>query len=254
MAGQTGVFVLRDESTLVAMQPASFVSEDHFQRLLANFPALLAGDQIDPTAPRRFVLVAREQPVPFEDSAAGRWSLDHLFLDQEGIPTLVEVKRSTDTRLRREVVGQMLDYAANSILHWPVDGLRASFVAQCETAGSDPQAVLIELIGEDGDPEAFWTQVQTNLQAGRIRMLFVADRIPLELLRVIEFLNRQMQPAEALAVELRQYEGENLRTMVPVVLGQTQDAQQKRSVATGPKIRRQWDEASILDEIATRGR
>jgi hypothetical protein len=26
---------------------------------------------------------------------AGRWSLDHLFLDQDAIPTLVEVKRGT---------------------------------------------------------------------------------------------------------------------------------------------------------------
>jgi hypothetical protein len=33
--------------------------------------------------------------------------------DQNAVPTLVEVKRSSDTRIRREVVGQMLDYAAN---------------------------------------------------------------------------------------------------------------------------------------------
>lgn len=37
-----GVFVLRDENTLVPMQAASFASEDDFQRLLADFPALLA--------------------------------------------------------------------------------------------------------------------------------------------------------------------------------------------------------------------
>ena len=40
----TGVFVLQNESTLVAMQAASFASEDDFQRLLAAFPELLAGD------------------------------------------------------------------------------------------------------------------------------------------------------------------------------------------------------------------
>jgi hypothetical protein len=37
-----------------------------------------------------------------------------LIIDQHAIPTLVEVKRSTDTRIRREVVSQMLDYAANA--------------------------------------------------------------------------------------------------------------------------------------------
>jgi hypothetical protein len=34
-------------------------------------------------------------------------------VDEAGVPTLVEVKRSSDTRARREVVARMLDYAAN---------------------------------------------------------------------------------------------------------------------------------------------
>ena len=47
-------------------------------------------------------------------SDGGRWLVDRLFLDQDGVPTLVEVKRSSDTRIRREVVGQLLEYAANA--------------------------------------------------------------------------------------------------------------------------------------------
>jgi hypothetical protein len=38
----------------------------------------------------------------------------------------LEVKRSSDTRIRREVVGQMLDYAANG----------ASFVRRGDTAAT----------------------------------------------------------------------------------------------------------------------
>jgi len=85
--------------------------------LLARFPALLAGDQMNSASPSRFLLIDREQPIASEPGGPERWSLDHLFLDQDGMPTLVEVKRSTDTRIRREVVGQMFDYAANAILH-----------------------------------------------------------------------------------------------------------------------------------------
>ena len=44
-------------------------------------------------------------------SRLDRWSLDHLFVSRTGIPVLIEVKRASDTRLRREVVGQLLDYA-----------------------------------------------------------------------------------------------------------------------------------------------
>jgi hypothetical protein len=71
-------------------------------------------------------LVRREKAVPADENGGGRWSLDHLFLDQDGVPTLVEVKRQTDTRIRREVVGQMLDYAANCV-YWRVEGLQADF-------------------------------------------------------------------------------------------------------------------------------
>ncbi|MGA0598431.1 hypothetical protein [Enterovirga sp. CN4-39] len=253
MNAGTGVFVLRDEATLVAMQAASFATEDDFQRLLASFPELLAGDQIDAAAPRRFLLIAREQGIPAEEGAGDRWSLDHLFLDQDGVPTLVEVKRGTDTRIRREVIGQMLDYAANSVLHWPVEAIRAQLSSRCQAEKRDPESALAELIGQDSDPEGFWAQVRTNLQAGRVRLLFVADRIPPELRRVVEFLNRQMDPAEVLAIELRQYEGQGLRTLVPIVLGQTQDAAQKKGGgASGPKQSRAWDEASIMSEIAAR--
>ena len=104
---------------------------DLLQRLIAEHPSILAGDQFNDARPTRWLLVKREAGVPDGDDAADRWSVDHLFLDQDGVPTLVEVKRSSDTRIRREVVGQMLDYAANSFAYWPVGSIRSQFEATC---------------------------------------------------------------------------------------------------------------------------
>ena len=112
---------------MVEMVEMPYAVEDDFQRLLAEHPGLLAGDQFDREVPRKWLLVAREVAVASEQDGSGRWSLDHLFLDQDAVPTIVEVKRSVDTRIRREVVGQMLDYAANGTRYWPVEDLRASF-------------------------------------------------------------------------------------------------------------------------------
>jgi hypothetical protein len=244
-----GVFVLKDGKTLVEMKPATFMAEDDFQRLLADFPSLLAGAQIDSAQPRRWLLVRREMSIASDQDGAGRWSVDHLFLDQDGIPTLVEVKRQSDTRIRREVVGQMLDYAANGVVYWPVEEIRSQFEANCAAASQDASALLSELVGIDGDAAAYWQTVKTNLQAGRIRMLFVADVIPPELRRIVEFLNTQMDPAEVLALELRQYEGEGLKTLVPIIYGKTEEAQ-TRKAPTGPK--RQWDENSIFVDMQQR--
>jgi hypothetical protein len=137
-------------------------------------------------------------PVPAEEDGAGRWSLDHLFLDQDAVATLVEVKRSSDTRLRREVVAQMLDYAANAVVCLPVDVIRARFAAGCVERGTDPVTELGSFLGPEASVEDFWQRVKTNLQAGKIRMLFVADEIAAELRRIVEFLNAQMDPAEVL--------------------------------------------------------
>jgi hypothetical protein len=102
----------------------------------------------------------------------------------------------------------MLDYAANAALFWSVEGLRAHFEEQCQTDGVNPEAKLADALGVDQeDPDYFWQLVKTNLEAGRVRMVFLADEIPLELRRVVEFLNSQMNPAEVLAVEVKQYIG-----------------------------------------------
>lgn len=213
------IYVMQGDDSLVEVREQQYDSEQLLQQLLARYPNLLAGDQMNAREPRRWLLIAREMGVPDEDDGAGRWSLDHLFLDQDGVPTLVEVKRSSDTRIRREVVGQMLDYAANAVLHWPVETIQARFDRTCEADETEPGERLAELIGEERQPEDFWQLVKTNLQAGRIRLVFVADQIPPELAHVIEFLNRQMDPAEVLGVEIRQYVGEGVKTLVPRVIG-----------------------------------
>jgi hypothetical protein len=96
----------------------------------------------------------------------------------------------------------MLGYAANAILHWPALRLQERFAARCAESGAIADDTLRDHLGPDLDPQAFWSKVKANLEAGRVRLLFVADRIPPELRKVVEFLNRQMQPAQVLAVEL----------------------------------------------------
>jgi hypothetical protein len=234
-----GIFVERD-GELVPMADVPYSSEDLFQALLARHVELLAGDQLTPDLdPRRFVLVRREAGVPDSPGAADRWSLDHLFLDQDGVPTLVEVKRSSDTRIRREVVGQMLDYAANAVVYWPAERLIDDMNRTYGPDGATTQLrALLELTDREPDEteaaiNAFWQQVAANLAAGRLRLLFVADTIPTELRRIIEFLNQQMTPAEVLGIEIKNYEGTGLRALVPRIIGLTEAARDHKT--TGPR-------------------
>ena len=169
------------------------------------------------------------------------------------MPTLVEVKRSSDTRIRREVVGQLLEYAANGTRYWPVEQLRGLFEAGCRERGADPDVALLESFGDEIDVEAWWAQVADNLSHGRLRLVFVADEISRELRRIIEFLNEQMTQTEVLGVEIRQYvdEGGEHQTLVPRLVGQTERA--RTTKGGGRRRAGEWDMPTLLAEIATHG-
>ncbi|MDO8950558.1 MAG: hypothetical protein Q8S43_07755 [Actinomycetota bacterium] len=242
-----GLYLVDKEGKLTALTASDYISEERLQRLLADYPDLLGGDQMGAGESRQWLFVKREAPVPDSESSAGRWSLDHLFLDQDAIPTFVEVKRASDTRIRREVVGQMLDYAANGLRYWPVETVQGFLAVDGHSA--DDQ--VLRAFGSDLDTGAYWTKLRENMAEGRIRLLFVADRIPDELKAVVEFLNRQMDHTEVLAVEIPQYTGgEDITMLAPRVFGLTQEAIQRKGGSSGPA--RKWDEASFFEDLAAR--
>jgi hypothetical protein len=211
------------------LQATPFALERDLQRLVADHPALLAGAQMNPSAPRRFVLVDTEVAVPDEAEGSGRWALDHLFVDQDAIPTLVEAKRAANSQLRREVVGQLLDYVANATRYWRASDLAAAFAAR---HGDQAHRVLADIIGDDVDEERFWDRVIANLGEGRARLLFLADRIPTELQAIVEFLNERIDPTEVLAVELQQYRTpDGPQVLVPRVIGSTAAAKSTKRVS-----------------------
>jgi hypothetical protein len=235
---------LRHGQAFVPMHVQQYEAESVLQALIAEHPEVLGEDESGERS--EWLLVKREAGITDTAEGADRWSVDHLFLDRGGVPTLVEVKRSSDTRARREVVAQMLEYAANGVAYWNVELLKTWFETECERQGVDPRDRL-DAFGV-ADPEEYWETVKRNLAAERIRLVFVADEISPELRSILEFLNRQMKETEVFAIEVKQYvdvEGEQ-QTIVPRVIGRTEAA---RAAKTGRRLTRQWDEQSLLDEI-----
>ena len=188
-----------------------------------------------PAEPRRFILVTAEAGIAISEGSGDYFSLDHLFIDQDGIPTLVEVKRSTDPRLRREVIGQMLEYAANASAFWSSERLRTVYERRCEKAALDPETELqaLDTAGTAVSPDDIWEKVSSNLRQERLRLVFIADKFAPETQRNIEFLNRQMQLTEVYAVEVKQYAGVGMKTLVPRVLNPSVLQADRRAVASG---------------------
>ncbi len=254
------IFLVMEDSSLEAMDASPYENEDVFQELVEKYPDLLVGEQISPGIPRRWLLVKREMGIPDNEEGKNRWSIDHLFLDQDGIPTLVEIKRAQDSRIRREVVGQVLDYAANAVLHWSIDEIRKHYEATSLKSAFEPRERLMNFLEQSDedqtddaeDPTAvYWSRVKTNLEAGRLRLIFVADKIPTELENIVSFLNRQMNPCEVLAVEMRQFVGRGLKTIAPRVLGHTPESRSRKSTS-GTSDGRDWTETEFFERLGSR--
>ena len=86
-----------------------------------------------------------------------------------------------------------------------------------------------------------------------MRLLFVADEIPAELLRIVEFLNERMSPTEVLALELRYFSGGGYSTHIPRVLGRTLAAvTQKEISGARTNARRVWTREDFLADLQIR--
>jgi len=221
------IFLIDQEGKdIKEMLETAYSSEDVLQHLLALKPGLLPGDQINPETPREWLLVKREMGIPDQPNQGDRCSIDHLFLDQDGMPTLVECKRASDTRIRREVIAQMLEYAANATAYWNTDDVRRAAEDTHKNNGSSLADALERLLGSRDETriEEFWKLVEANLKTGKFRLIFVSDEIPPELRRLVEYLNERLLDVDVLAVEVKQFLGDGIRAVVPRIIGMTQKA------------------------------
>lgn len=235
---------------LEPLKEEPFRSENALQALIAEYPELLDGRQMRPDNPRRWILITREKGIAESSDASERWSLDHLLIDQDAVPMLVEVKRGSNPELQRNVIGQLLVYAAHAAVTWTAADLRQTFESEGDERGFIPGEEISKLLQADSEPDvdAFWEAVATNLAARRLRLLFVADEIPDSLERVVTFLNEQMPRIEVLAVEIKQFSGRSFQTLVPRVIGRM--AALEDSSSSGPVPRRKLTRASFLEELS----
>ena len=241
------IYTIVGGGDLEPLEEAPFSTEDELQALIARHPELLDGEQMRPGDPRRWILITREKGISERSDAGARWSIDHLIIDQDAVPTLAEVKRGSNPEIRRTVVGQMLEYAAHASQTWTGDELRRAFEESASARGLDPIEELGKLLQADGEPDAdaFWQSVVTNLSARRLRLLFIADDIPDPLERVVEFLNAQMPGIEVLAVEIKRFQGRSTQTLVPRIIGRTAASASHATAGS----RRRFTRKSFLSEL-----
>lgn len=171
--------------------------EDALRDLLFSEPAILPVAEIDP-AIGPLVPIARELNVP----DVGR--IDAFLADGKAHLVIVECKLWRNPQARREVVGQILDYA-RALARFSYDDLQREV---SRATGRSGNALYEMVAAQDNALEeaSFVDQVSRNLAAGRFLLMVVGDGITEGTQRIGEYLIAQPGLAFDFAlVEMAQY-------------------------------------------------
>jgi hypothetical protein len=168
----------------------AFHDEDWVQRLLFENPNLIPFEEMEP-AFKGSVPVAREV-----ESGAG--PVDILCVNADGLLTVVETKLWRNPQSRREVVSQLIDYAA-ALAKKTYDEL-ANAVRGATGAASDPLLDRLRAAGHTVDAPRFHDAVSRNLRRGRFLLMAIGDGIQEGVETMADFL--QGQPHLGFALRL----------------------------------------------------
>jgi hypothetical protein len=205
---RTGTPILREpDGSITRPKRISFTQktfdEGWIQELIRANPELLPVDEIEPVF-SPLVAIGREV-----STNAG--PIDNLYLSPQGYLTIVETKLWRNPEARREVVGQIIDYA-KEISKWSYNELEERVRSYNQQYRGTNSGIIetLQLEQEDieEDDESFFIDtVSRNIQQGRFLLLIVGDGIRESVEDMIDFLAQTPQLQFTLAlVELQIYE------------------------------------------------
>lgn len=155
------------------------VAEANIQALVHAYPASLPISEIDPSFVGA-VPICREL-----NTSAG--AIDNLLVTPSGLPVLVECKLWRNPEGRREVVGQILDYA-KELSRWSSADLQREVSIRLKQRDGNPMLDLVRATHPDLDEVEFNDALTHNLRRGRFLLLIVGDGIRAGVEAIAEYL------------------------------------------------------------------
>ena len=178
--------------------------------------------------------------------------VDSVLVDAAAVPIIVVTKPSDSPEIRREVLGQIVEYGAAPREPWSQGNLRVEAASYWHDGTESLHDVLSPILDAEADLTKFWDKVAQNLRIGRMRPVIAGDALPVALRRAIEMINDQMTTTELLGLERASYgtDDEGL-VLAPRVIGQSQRVIDRREpvskVWTEPLLRRAYQEMEDRD-------
>lgn len=170
---------------LIRPQKGRIYNEAWLQELIRSKPEILPVADID-------VLYHPFVPIGREVKTVSGGRIDNLFISRNGHLILVETKLWDNPEAKREVVAQVIDYAA-SFSKWTyekLDTVTKAYTRKYEGAESGLAEWVEKRLGlVNGDPSLFKETVTKNLRLGRFLAIVVSDKIRTPVIEMIDYVN-----------------------------------------------------------------
>ncbi len=140
--------------------------------------------------------------------------IDNLYISPNGYLTIVETKLWRNPEAKREVVGQIIDYA-KELTNWNFTKLNDGVKNSSQLYNNNSKGI-IELINdfekiEENEEYKIIDNIERNLKRGRFLLLIVGDGIRESVEEMVDFLSNTPQIQFTLGlVELQFYKNPNL--------------------------------------------
>lgn len=176
--------LISPDGVTAALQPLASgtvqISEDRIQDIVFRHPECLPINEIDP-------LFSNAIPVCRElNTRAG--AIDNFMITPSGLPVIVECKLWRNPEGRREVIGQIIDYA-KELSRWTCSDLQRETNRRLKTSGN-ALLDLVRIQHPDTDEVAFNDALSLNLRMGRFLLLIVGDGIREGVEAIAEYVQR----------------------------------------------------------------
>lgn len=184
------IFVQDDVTQKLERVPffAKTFKEDWIQHLIHKHPHILPVDEIESNF-TPLIPIGREV-----ETAAGY--IDNLFISPDGYLTIVETKLWRNPEARREVVGQILDYA-KELKKWTYSELDKAVIAYNQLYNANTDGLLATIRKyeplDESDETFFIDNISKNLERGRFLLLIVGDGIRESVEDMVEYLSQSPQ-------------------------------------------------------------
>jgi hypothetical protein len=239
---------MREGESMRVIESRRYANESELQNFLLSFPVLIPLDDAEPDA---LPLL----PIGSEVVVSSGF-IDVLYIDASGMLTLAETKLKKNPEARREVVGQILEYAA-ALGQWSTKDVetRAETFLRCDSClpeykGLSFQEAMAKLstrstpeAGETTSVEDIRARIAEALRKGQLRLIIAVDDIHEQLRRTITYLNTY-STFQIYLLQLVRFEDQaNREVFVPTLFGYAQKANAERPKGT------RWDQERFFEVL-----